>query len=96
MVTNASVGPCCQSASVIGANSVWLTGVLADSVAVGSGNAPVGAGTKVGGGVMVGRTGLGLTVSYNIVTAHGGTLELVPASGPGACFRVFLPFGGIS
>ena len=62
MVTNASVGPCCQSASVIGANSVWLTGVLADSVAVGSGNAPVGAGTKVGGGVMVGRTGLGLTV----------------------------------
>ena len=46
--------------------------------------------TKLGG------TGLGLTVSYNIVTAHGGTLELVPASGPGACFRVFLPFGGIS
>ena len=46
--------------------------------------------TKIGG------TGLGLTVSYNIVTAHGGTLELVRSKRPGACFRVFLPFGGIS
>lgn len=45
--------------------------------------------TKAGG------TGLGLTVSYNIVTAHGGTLELVPDKRPGACFRVFLPFGGV-
>jgi signal transduction histidine kinase len=44
--------------------------------------------TKTGG------TGLGLTVSYNIITAHGGTLELVPRKQPGACFRVFLPFGG--
>ena len=34
---------------------------------------------------------LGLTVSYNIITAHGGTLELVPDHGKGACFRVFLP-----
>lgn len=41
-----------------------------------------------------GGTGLGLTVSYTIVTAHGGTLELLPEIGPGACFRVFLPFGG--
>lgn len=40
-----------------------------------------------------GGTGLGLTVSYNIVTAHGGTLELVPDHGKGACFRVFLPSG---
>jgi two-component system NtrC family sensor kinase len=40
-------------------------------------------------------TGLGLTVSYNIVTAHGGTLELVPERGPGACFRLFLPSGGM-
>jgi signal transduction histidine kinase len=41
-----------------------------------------------------GGTGLGLTVSYNIITAHGGTLELVSNNGPGACFRVFLPTGG--
>jgi signal transduction histidine kinase len=41
-----------------------------------------------------GGTGLGLTVSYNIVSAHGGVLELVEARGRGACFRVFLPFGG--
>jgi two-component system NtrC family sensor kinase len=41
-----------------------------------------------------GGTGLGLTVSYNIVTAHGGTLELLPERGPGACFRIFLPTGG--
>jgi signal transduction histidine kinase len=40
-------------------------------------------------------TGLGLTVSYNIVTAHGGTLELFPERGPGACFRLFLPSGGM-
>lgn len=43
-----------------------------------------------------GGTGLGLTVSYNIVTAHGGTLELIPDHGKGACFRVFLPTGGDS
>jgi signal transduction histidine kinase len=41
-----------------------------------------------------GGTGLGLTVSYNIVTAHGGTLELLPERGPSACFRIFLPIGG--
>jgi signal transduction histidine kinase/FixJ family two-component response regulator len=41
-----------------------------------------------------GGTGLGLTVSYNIVTAHGGTLELLAEHGPGACFRIFLPIGG--
>jgi signal transduction histidine kinase/CheY-like chemotaxis protein len=40
-----------------------------------------------------GGTGLGLTVSYNIITAHGGTLELVPDHGKGASFRVFLPTG---
>jgi two-component system, NtrC family, sensor kinase len=40
-----------------------------------------------------GGTGLGLTVSYNIVVAHGGTLELLPDHGKGACFRVFLPTG---
>jgi signal transduction histidine kinase len=41
-----------------------------------------------------GGTGLGLTVSYNIITTHGGTLEFVSDNGPGACFRVFLPIGG--
>jgi signal transduction histidine kinase len=41
-----------------------------------------------------GGTGLGLTVSYNIVTAHGGTLELLTNHGRGACFRLFLPAGG--
>ena len=40
-----------------------------------------------------GGTGLGLTVSYNIVTAHGGTLDLVEGRGTGACFRLFLPLG---
>jgi signal transduction histidine kinase/CheY-like chemotaxis protein len=40
-----------------------------------------------------GGTGLGLTVSYNIVTAHGGTLDLVEGRKPGACFRLFLPIG---
>ncbi len=39
-------------------------------------------------------TGLGLTVSYNIMTAHGGLLELLPERSPGACFRLFLPLGG--
>jgi signal transduction histidine kinase len=41
-----------------------------------------------------GGTGLGLTVSYNIITSHGGTLELASNNGPGACFRVYLPTGG--
>ncbi len=41
-----------------------------------------------------GGTGLGLTVSYNIITAHGGVLELLSERGPGACFRIFLPTGG--
>ena len=41
-----------------------------------------------------GGTGLGLTVSYNIITAHGGILELASTNGPGACFRVYLPIGG--
>jgi len=40
-----------------------------------------------------GGTGLGLTVSYNIVTSHGGTLNLLDGHGAGACFRLFLPMG---
>jgi signal transduction histidine kinase len=38
-----------------------------------------------------GGTGLGLSVSYGIVSAHGGSLDLVPEHGTGACFRVLLP-----
>lgn len=41
-----------------------------------------------------GGTGLGLTVSYNIITAHGGVLELLPDRSPGAAFRILLPTGG--
>jgi two-component system, NtrC family, sensor kinase len=40
-----------------------------------------------------GGTGLGLTVSYNIITAHGGTLEYVADRVSGACFRIILPGG---
>jgi len=40
-----------------------------------------------------GGSGLGLTISYNIIAAHGGTLELVANHAQGACFRVFLPTG---
>jgi len=40
-----------------------------------------------------GGTGLGLTVSYNIVTAHGGTLDIIDGRDTGACFRLFLPMG---
>lgn len=38
-----------------------------------------------------GGTGLGLAVSYGIISAHGGTLELVSPPGKGACFRISLP-----
>ncbi|MBN2387720.1 MAG: response regulator [Anaerolineales bacterium] len=38
-----------------------------------------------------GGTGLGLSVSYGIVAAHGGSLDLVHGRGPGACFRIVLP-----
>jgi signal transduction histidine kinase len=40
-----------------------------------------------------GGTGLGLTVSYNIVTAHGGILDILDNQEPGACFRLFRPIG---
>lgn len=41
-----------------------------------------------------GGTGLGLTISYNIITAHAGTLELLPNNDSGACFRIYLPAAG--
>ena len=43
-----------------------------------------------------GGTGLGLSVSYGIVSAHGGSLDLMSDRGPGACFRVILPIKGES
>ena len=39
--------------------------------------------------------GLGLTVSYGVVIAHGGSLTLVPPDGKGACFKLSLPAYGI-
>lgn len=36
-------------------------------------------------------TGLGLSVSYGILQAHGGSIEVSPAKGQGAIFRVHLP-----
>jgi two-component system, NtrC family, sensor kinase len=36
-------------------------------------------------------SGLGLSVSYGIITAHGGDLEYLQDRGPGACFCVRLP-----
>ncbi len=41
-----------------------------------------------------GGTGLGLTVSYNIIATLGGELELIPCEQTGACFQVTLPIGG--
>lgn len=40
-----------------------------------------------------GGTGLGLTVSYSIIAALGGELELIDNKKPGACFQVSLPIG---
>ncbi len=42
-----------------------------------------------------GGTGLGLAVSYGIISAHGGNLELISGRGSGACFRITLPAGDI-
>ena len=38
-------------------------------------------------------TGLGLAVSYTIVAAHGGSIEVESRVGRGATFRVILPLG---
>ena len=36
-------------------------------------------------------TGLGLSLSYDIVTKHGGRIEVESTVGSGTCFRIFLP-----
>jgi two-component system NtrC family sensor kinase len=38
-----------------------------------------------------GGTGLGLAVSYGIIAAHGGSLDLLTGLGRGACFKVTMP-----
>jgi signal transduction histidine kinase len=39
-------------------------------------------------------TGLGLSVSYNIITKNGGRMEVDSEPGKGACFSIFLPLSG--
>jgi signal transduction histidine kinase len=41
-----------------------------------------------------GGTGLGLSVTYGIVTSHGGRVEAESAPGEGASFTVWLPVDG--
>jgi signal transduction histidine kinase/CheY-like chemotaxis protein len=36
-------------------------------------------------------TGLGLAVSFGIISAHGGAISLCEQTDQGACFRIFLP-----
>ncbi|MBW1751010.1 MAG: hypothetical protein JRJ37_10000, partial [Deltaproteobacteria bacterium] len=36
-------------------------------------------------------TGLGLSISYSIVTEFDGTIEVIPNSGAGVCFRMTFP-----
>lgn len=39
-------------------------------------------------------TGLGLSVSYNIIKKSGGRMEVESQPGQGACFSIFLPLAG--
>jgi signal transduction histidine kinase len=42
-------------------------------------------------GKEAGSAGLGLTIAQQVVTAHGGTIDVVDTPGGGATFRVRLP-----
>jgi signal transduction histidine kinase len=39
-------------------------------------------------------TGLGLSVSYGIITEHSGYIEVESRPGQGSCFNIFLPVDG--
>jgi two-component system NtrC family sensor kinase len=41
-------------------------------------------------------TGLGLSVSYGIISDHGGSIEVESSLGRGSCFTVYLPFEQVS
>jgi signal transduction histidine kinase len=41
-------------------------------------------------------TGLGLSVSYSIVAAHGGSLNYIAEQGGGACFRIVFPENNVN
>lgn len=43
------------------------------------------------GSARPGGTGLGLAISAELIRAHGGEIELVPATGPGSVFRMTIP-----
>ncbi|WP_099865731.1 sensor histidine kinase [Pararhizobium haloflavum] len=47
--------------------------------------------TAFKGSARSGGTGLGLAIARELVTAHGGTLELVDKPDPGTAFRIVLP-----
>jgi two-component system NtrC family sensor kinase len=38
-------------------------------------------------------TGLGLSLAYDIIKAHGGELKVASQEGEGAAFTIFLPLG---
>jgi two-component system NtrC family sensor kinase len=39
-------------------------------------------------------TGLGLSVTYNVIKKHGGRIEVQSVPDRGTCFSIFLPIGG--